>query len=530
MARGGMVASSQPLATQAGLEILARGGAAADAAVAAAAALAVTEPMSTGIGGDAFALHYEGSNQEVTGINGSGRAPRRLTLEVLQRQGLSDGLPAHHPHTVTVPGAAACWSDLVARYGRLSMKDVLLPAFRLAEEGFPVAPITAQAWAVEAERLMTSGSTGAELLLDGRAPRPGEVFRNPGLARSLRLLAEQGTGAFYQGEIAEAIVTALQREGGLMTMADLAAHKSDWVEPISTTYRGLRVWECPPNGQGLTALLALNLLEGFDLGAMPPLGAERLHLIVEALRLAFADTFWHVADPRFVEIPVNRLLSKEYARERRGLIDTRRRMALPDRDPSSVSGDTVYLSVVDGDGNACSFINSLYHGFGAGIVPEGWGFSLQNRGLNFRLDPEHPNSLAPGKRPYHTIIPAMGTHEDGALYASFGVMGGFMQPQGQVQVVIGLWDDGLDPQAALDRPRACLLGGDELFDGDVAIEEGIPLQSMGELVRRGHSIQAVSGFERAVFGRGQVIHRHRDNGVLIGGSDPRADGCAMGLR
>jgi gamma-glutamyltranspeptidase/glutathione hydrolase len=525
-----MVASSQPLATQAGLELLAKGGSAADAAVGVGAVLAVTEPMSTGVGGDAFALYYDASTQRITAVNGSGRAPGALSVEVVQRQGLSEGLPPHHPHAVTVPGATACWSDLVAVHGRLPMGEILGPAVQLAERGFPVAPLTAQAWDSAAERLTASGPAGAELLMDGRAPRPGEIFRNPGLARALRLLGDQGAKAFYQGEIAEAIVAALHQKGGLMSMGDLAAHESEWVEPISTTYRGLRVWECPPNGQGIVALLALNLLEGFDLASMAPLGAKRLHLIIEALRLAFADAFWYVADPHFGELPLDSLLSKEYAEDRRGRIDEARRMDPPERGSRMPTGDTVYLSVVDGEGNACSFINSLYQSFGAGIVPRGWGFCLQNRGLNFRLDPEHPNALAPGKRPYHTIIPAMATHQDGSLYATFGVMGGLMQAQGHTQVVLGLWDDGLDPQAALDRPRIRLLGDYDLTSGGVAMEEGIPLQSMGGLVRRGHKLHSVSGFERAMFGRGQVILRQPDNGILVAGSDPRADGCALGLR
>ncbi len=527
LSSGGMVASSQPLATKAGVDILDAGGTAADAAVAAAAVLGVTEPMSTGIGGDAFALFYEAESGDVRAINGSGRSPSALTLAMIEAQGLGSGLPPGHPHTVTVPGAVACWFDLLERFGKLSVQQILTPAIRLAQGGFPVAPITARAW--ESAALRARGSPGlAELLIEGRSPRMGEMFRNPGLARVLQMLAEGGARVFYEGEIASAIVAEIQRAGGLMTVEDLARHRSEWVDPIFTTYRGLRVWECPPNGQGLTTLLALNILQGFDLASLPPLGEQRLHLIVEALRLAFADAFWYVADPDFGAIPLTGLLSEDFARGRREQIDPDRAMAVPARGVPMSSSDTVYLSVVDGQGNACSFINSLYERFGSGIVPQGWGFALQNRGLNFRLTADHPNGLAPGKRPYHTIIPAMATRGDGSLCASFGVMGGFMQPQGQAQVVVGLWDDGLDPQAALDRPRVCLLGDYQLTGGELALEEGIPLQTMGSLISKGHRVRPVRGFDRSVFGRGQIIVRSSGGGVLTGGSDPRADGCALG--
>jgi gamma-glutamyltranspeptidase/glutathione hydrolase len=526
LSRQGMVATSQPLAVAAGLEILAQGGNAADAAIATAAALNVTEPTSTGIGGDAFALYYEAATREVSALNGSGRAPAALTLERLQREGFGRSLPPFHPYTITVPGACAAWCDLVAHYGRLKMKDVLAPAIRLAEEGFPVAPITAYFWDRGAQRQLAQALNGSELTIDGRAPRAGEIFRNPGLARTLHAVAEGGKQIFYQGVIAEAIVDEVQQAGGCLTLDDLAAHQSNWDEPISTTYRGLRVWECPPNGQGITALLALNILEGYDLTKMPSFSAERLHLEIESLRLAFADARWYVADPEVVHVPVAELLSKDYAAERRKLIDLQRATLDQRRGAPVASSDTVYLSVVDGEGNACSFINSNYMGFGTGIVPKGWGFSLQNRGHNFHLDPGHPNALAPGKRPYHTIIPGLITLE-GKLYASFGVMGGFMQPQGHLQVVVALADDGLDPQAALDRPRFCILSGEA--GGRVALEEGIPVEVMSQLAQMGHPVVPVSGYGRAVFGRGQIILRDTETGVLWGGSDPRADGLAMGL-
>jgi gamma-glutamyltranspeptidase/glutathione hydrolase len=548
--RRGIVATSQPLAVAAGLEILALGGNAADAAVATAAALNVTEPTSTGIGGDCFALYYQAQNdlagsdqavpvQALSGpiyaLNGSGRAPASLSLERLQREGFDQTLPPYHPYTITVPGACAGWCDLIGRFGLLPLETVLAPAIRLAEEGFPVGPITALAWAHGLERQLRNAPGGLELSIDGRAPRPGEIFRNPGLARTLRAIAEGGAAAFYQGEIAAAIANSVTAAGGCLSQDDLAAHYSTWETPISAIYRGMRIWECPPNGQGLTALLALNILEGFDLGEIPPLSARRLHLAIEALRLAFADTRWYVADPAFENVPLTALLSKEYAAERRALIDPHQATLDRKRGAPVSSSDTVYLSVIDGQGNACSFINSNYMGFGAGIVPPGWGFSLQNRGHCFSLANGHPNALAPGKRPYHTIIPALitidspfggsNTSPEHSLYASFGVMGGFMQPQGHLQVILALLDDRLDPQAALDRPRFCILDGQA--GGRVALEEGLPFKVLSALAQMGHPVQPVSGIDRAVFGRGQIILRDPQNGVLCGGSDPRADGCVM---
>jgi gamma-glutamyltranspeptidase/glutathione hydrolase len=407
------------------------------------------------------------------------------------------------------------------------MPEILAPAIRLADEGFPVAPITAHSWELGVERQLRSAINGHELTIDGRAPRPGEIFRNPNLARTLKLVAEGGRDEFYQGKIASAIIDVIRDAGGCMTLEDLASHTSTWEKPISVDYRGLRVYECPPNGQGITALLALNILEGFDLRALALLSTERLHLMIEALRLAFADSRWYVADPKFSAVPVQEMLSKEYAHERRGLIDLKHATIDPRRGTPVLSSGTVYLSVVDRYGNACSFINSNYWGFGTGIVPGGFGFTLQNRGHNFSLEPGHPNVLEPGKRPYHTIIPAMVTRQDETLYASYGVMGGFMQPQGHVQVLSALVDHDLDPQAALDLPRFCI--DVEEAGGRVALEEGIPLKVKEELQSMGHPVYSVSGYERSFFGRGQVILRDPETGVLIAGSDPRADGCAMTL-
>lgn len=523
-----MVAASQPLAVAAGLEILRQDGNAADAAVATAAALNVTEPTSTGIGGDCFALYFEAKTKKITALNGSGRAPGSLSLDLLKRHGFERQLPPYHAHTVTVPGAAAGWCDLIDKHGKLKMAEILAPAIRLAEQGFPVAPLTSYFWARGAANQLSKAANGHELTIDGRAPHTGEIFRNPGLARTFRTLAKGGKAAFYQGEISNAIVNVIQESGGVLAAEDLASHHSTWDTPISTSYRGYRVWECPPNGQGLAALLALNILEDFNLPKLEPLGVERLHLMIEAMRLAFADTRWFVADPATNPAPLDALLSKTYAVQRRQLIDTQRANLTFSRGAQASGSDTVYFSVVDGDGNACSFINSNYYGFGTGIVPKGWGFTLQNRGFGFSLDPEHPNALAPGKRPYHTIIPALITNEDdSSLFACYGVMGGFMQPQGHMQVAIGLIDDALDPQAALDRSRFCLEDGTAA--GTVAIEEGVLPETLASLEKLGHRVTRVTGIDRAIFGRGQVVLRDKVSGAFWGGSDPRADGLAMSL-
>ena len=521
----GMVASSQTDASKAGVEILRQGGNAADAAVATAAALNVTEPTSTGVGGDMFALYYDASTRKITALNGSGRAPAGLSIDLLRKQGMRRVSP-YHAHMVTVPGACAGWCDLVERHGTMPLSRIFSPAIRLAEGGFAVKPVTAHSWGGQARRLRAVAN-GAELLVDGRAPKAGEMFRNPGLARTFRAVADGGKEAYYRGGIARDLVKVLGGAGSVMTPADLAAHESSWDEPISTVYRGVRVWECPPNGQGITALLALNILEGFELKGQDPLGADRWHLMIEAMRLAFADTRWYVADPRVTDVPIAGLLSKDYAAKRRALIDPKKASADARKGSPVAGSDTVYFCVVDGQGNACSFINSNYMGFGTGLVPKGWGFTLQNRGYCFRFDPRHPNALAPGKRPYHTIIPGMMTRPDGSLYAPFGVMGGFMQPQGHVQVAVGLLDDGAAPQAALDRARFCI--EPDSRGSRVHLEEGLPEGAVKVLEGRGHAVRSgVSGFSRSIFGRGQII-RPRADGSLEGGSDPRADGCALGV-
>ena len=519
VAKRGMVAASNPLAAQAGLTILRKGGNAADAAIATAAVLNVTAPASTGIGGDCFALYFDAESKQITALNGSGRAPAAITLNDLHSMGFPE-MPERSPYAVTVPGAVRGWEDLLVRHGTLSLAEVLEEAIYYAGEGFPVSPVFGAAWGRSETLLMDSPHT-EEYLPDGSAPGVGQVVRLPGLARSLQQIADGGADAFYEGEIAEAIVTTLKELGGKMAFDDLKNHESTWDEPIHTDYRGVRVYECPPNGQGLAALLALNIASGWNLSEMADRSSRRLHLMVEAMRLAFADARQYVADPTTNPAPVAELLSEVYAAERREMVNEEHAMQPPSFGAPLPGSDTVYLSVVDGAGNACSFINSLYMGFGSGIVAKGTGIFLQNRGANFSLDPKHPNAYAPGKRPYHTIIPGMAT-KDGELWASFGVMGGFMQPQGHLQVISSMVDDGLNPQETLDRPRFCLLEGTS--SSILALEEGIPVQSMARMAELGHPIQPMTGSNHAVFGSGQIIRRDATSGVLYGGSDPRKDG------
>lgn len=522
--RSGMVATSQPLAVAAGLEILRLGGSAADAAVATAAALNVTEPTSTGIGGDCFALYFENKTRNIYALNGSGRSPAGLDLKLVQQRGFSDSLPPFHPLTITVPGACAGWCDLVSRFGKLDLHSVLQPAINLAQEGFPVAPITAYFWDRGVERQLSIAEGGEALTIDGRAPKAGEIFQNRGLARTFQAIADGGRNVFYEGPIADSIVSVMQAVGGVLTLQDLATHQSNWEQPIMSSYRGYQVVECPPNGQGLVALLALNILEGFDLHEFPTGSAERIHVMAESLRAAFSDGRHFICDPSINHIPVDELLSKDYATIRRKSISLMKSNPNWQPGPPFSSSDTVYLSVVDSEGNACSFINSNYMGFGTGIVPGGWGFTLQNRGHSFSLDPTHMNAVGPRKRPYHTIIPALLLNQDGSLFSSFGVMGGFMQPQGHLQVAVALIDDGFNPQVALDCPRFCLPQGQA--DDPLALEQGIPAEVGQRLENMGHLIRYVHGYGRALFGRGQIIHREGKTGVLCGASDPRADGMA----
>ncbi|HLA42382.1 MAG TPA: gamma-glutamyltransferase, partial [Aggregatilineales bacterium] len=474
IARRGMVAASNPLAAQAGLNILRIGGNAADAAIATAAVLNVTAPASTGIGGDCFALYFDAKSKQVTSLNGSGRAPMGRTLEALHAKGYTGQIPPRSADAVTVPGAVRGWEDLLARHGTMPLRDVLSDAIHYTRDGFPVSPVFQWEWQNAEELLKDSPNTG-DYLPGGRAPHVGQFVKLPELAQTLQHIAEGGAKAFYTGDIADEIVSTLQANGGVMTHADLQNHESTWDEPIQTDYRGITVCECPPNGQGLAALIALNIAEGWELGTMAWDNPERLHLMIEAIRLAFADARQYIADMDFSPVPLNGLLDKNYASERRKRVSRERAMQPPEYGKPLPGSDTVYLSVVDGTGNACSFINSLYLGFGSGIVAKGTGIFLQCRGANFSLDPDHGNAYAPGKRPYHTIIPGMAL-KDGELWASFGVMGGFMQPQGHLQVISAMVDDDLNPQEALDRPRFRLME-----DNTLALEDGILVETIARL-------------------------------------------------
>ncbi len=519
LARHGMVATSQPLAAMAGLRILMAGGNAADAAVTVASMLNVVEPMSTGIGGDCFALVYEAETGQVTALNGSGRAPAAFSLDEAKRRGL-DSIPLTGPLPVTVPGAPSGWEGLLQRFGTMTLADCLAPAIATAEAGFPVSERISAGWQRSAEKLSMDAEAARVYL---PAPKLGEIHRQPDLARTFRTVGEGGAKEFYHGQLAERIAACVQSKGGYLTASDLAAHTATWETPIRTAYRDVEILEHPPNGQGLAALLALNVVEGYDLAGMDYFDPARWHVMIEAMRMGMADAARYVADPAIVDVPVASLLSREYASRRRSLIQ-------PDRVLELVAPglpehkDTVYLTVVDGLGNAVSFINSLFYGFGSGLVVPGTGICLQNRGACFTLEEGHPNALAGGKRPYHTIIPAMALRQ-GQLWLSFGVMGGYMQPQGHLQVLSNLVDHSMNPQAALDAPRFRV---DQRGGSAVAIETGVPLKTRKALAALGHDVRPETTFAPG-FGSGDIIAHDPESGVLCGASDPRKDGCAVGF-
>ena len=516
----GAVACEHPSAALTGIRVLDAGGTAADACVAMAACMAVLSPMQTGMGGDAFLLFYEAETGRVLGANGSGRAPQAVTVEKLRDRGVSE-MPERGGLTVTVPGAVRLWEDAATSLGNVPLARLLEPAWELAEEGSPVAEVVARYWEVGEELLRHNEAATRTFLPEGRAPRPGEIFFQGDLAATLSAVAEGGADAFYNGEIARSIARSTQEAGGYLSEEDLATHETVWVEPISTDYRGVRVYEIPPPGQGIAALEMLNILEGFDLGALGPVSAERIHLEVEAKKLAYRDLYEEIGDPEFwrhAEIPTERLISKDYAAELRKSISPSRaagRIAEP-----TLGEDTTYLCAVDAGGNACSFINSLYKGFGSGVVVEGTGVCLQNRGYSFRLDPGHPNSLAPGKRPMHTIIPGLITNSStGALWAAFGVMGGPMQPQGHAQLLSNLIDHGMSTQEAVDHPR-------HFHEGDTLLVEGRAPESEVEKLRgMGHNVEV--GPNYAIPTGGAQLIRVLEDGVRACGSDPRKDGCAL---
>lgn len=517
-AEHGLVASSQPLASEVGLDVLKRGGNAVDAAIAMAAMLNVTEPMMTGIGGDAFMLVHWSKTKELKGLNASGRAPRALNLDHFKKKGIKT-MPAEGMEPITVPGAFDGWVTLLEKYGSMKLADLLAPAIEYAENGFPVMEKTAADWESEAAKLKKTSAAATNYLVDGRAPRAGEIFRQKNLARTLRVLARGGRDAFYKGEIARAIVDYCQKNGGFLTMEDFAAHRSEWVEPISTNYRGYSVYECPPNGQGVTALLTLNILEGFDLAAMNSQPDLYYHTLIEATKLAFADRNKYIADPAFAKVPVSQLLSKEYAAVRRALIDPNKVIQSPVPGQIVNDSDTTYFTVVDKDRNAVSFINSLYELFGSGIVAGDTGIILHDRGAGFSLDPDHANRIEPGKRPFHTIIPAM-VFKDGKFFCSFGVMGGGIQPQGHVQVLTNFIDLGMNLQQAIEAPRFRYLSG-----ARVLLEDAVTDSVIKRLVERGHQRATERGVS---MGGGQAIMIDPATGTLMGASDPRKDGMALG--
>jgi len=537
LASRGVVATSEPLAAQAGLRILQQGGNAVDAAIATAIALTVVEPTANGIGGDAFALVWDGS--KLHGLNGSGRSPAALTLEHVTSLGLTQ-IPTSGWLPVTVPGAPAAWRDMHERFGKLPFEALVEPAIEYAERGFPVAPMTADRWAAAA-RIHASTGNSPELAawrdtftFDGRAPAPGEIWSSRDLARTLKSLAESRASSFYTGPLASAIADFAASTGGLLTRADLAAHESTWVEPVSTTYRGHEVWELPPNTQGIAALGALAILEQVELGRFPRESVESYHLQIEAMKLAMADAMAYVADPS-ASGGLRWMLDHAYAKSRLERIG--HEALLPEPGQPFEKG-TVYLAVADGDGMMVSFIQSNYSGwllgFGSGVVVPGTGIALHSRGCAFSLDPHHPNVVAPNKRPFHTLAPAFLTCGGDAI-GPFGVMGGPMQPQGHVQLVVNQVDYGMNPQTSLDAPR-----WQWTHERDVEVELSVPPHVLSGLASRGHVISPRLEFEVAVprpgavglvgrgdFGKGQIIRRLK-NGVYVAGSEPRCDGCAVG--
>jgi len=518
----GMIATSQPLATAAGLGVLERGGNAIDAAVTAAAVLNVVEPPMTGIGGDLFALVWSAKDHKLYGLNASGRSGSLMTRAALLAKGHTT-MPQESVEDVTVPGALSGWDALLRRFGTVRLAQALAPAIGYAEAGFPLTPIIAGEWGAEVAKLRKDeGARATYLVDDGRAPRAGEWFRNPDLARSLRLIAEQGTGALYGGELGHRIAERVRALGGYLTVDDLRKHRPEWVEPISAMFKGYRVWELPPNGQGVAVLEMLKILEPYDLKALGHNTAPYLHLLIEAKKLAYADIAQYVGEPTAMTVPVANLLSDGYAASRRALLDPARAADRPAAGKPLTASETIYLTVADSAGNMVSFINSLYDAFGSGVVVPGTGFALQDRGAGFTLEPGLPNTVAPGKRPFHTIIPALVTQPDGrggeAPWLSFGVMGGSMQPQGHVQLLLNLIVFGMDLQDAIDAARFRHLEGRR-----VALEAPIDDAVRRALVALGHELTPEAD---VAFGGAQAIMRLARG--YAAGSDPRKDGMAAG--
>ena len=521
ISRYGIVATEQALASQIGATILAQGGNAVDAAVAANAAMGLVEPMANGIGGDLFAIVYEAKSGKLYGLNSSGWSPAGLSIEYLKGKGVT-AMPQSGIHSVTVPGCVAGWQALLDRFGRKKLKDVLAPSIRLAEEGFPVTEIISSYWGGGEKKMRQSESAARTYLPGGRAPVTGEIFRNADLARAYRQIAKQGRKAFYEGDIAQRILKCSADLGGTLAAADLARFSPEWIEPIATTYRGWTVYEMPPNGQGIAALAMLNLMENFPLAQFGANSADALHVMIEAKKLAYADMLRYVADPHFAKVPVAGILSKNYAQARAQRIQmTVANCAVSPGVPPPMGTDTTYLCVVDAEGNMVSYIQSNYNSFGSGVVPEGAGFVLQNRGGLFSLDANHPNALAGRKRPLHTIIPAMMAKGD--VRIAFGIMGGWNQSQAHAQFVSDVVDHQMNIQAALEAPRFTK----QSFAGcDVEVESRVPVVVRDELTARGHQIELLGSFATSV-GGGQAVMRDYAHGINYGASDPRKDGAAI---
>jgi len=529
IAAHGMAATSQPLATQIAVDILQRGGSAVDAAIAANAALGLMEPTGSGIGGDLFAIVWEEKSRRLWGLNASGRSPQSLTLQYFLDNDM-ERIPGYGVLPVSVPGAVDGWFELHERFGRLPMAEILQPAIDYARDGFPVTEVIAAGWARNAQSLQKFAGFAETFMPGGKAPAKGEIFKNPRLAKTYDQIAKGGRDAFYRGSIAQEIVEHMQRHGGFLSADDLAAHHSEWVEPVGTDYRGYTLWELPPNGQGIAALQILNILEPYDLQKMNFGSTDHVHTFVEAKKLAYEDRARFYADPDFSAAPVAALISKEYADRRRKLLDPKRAAAsYPVGNPALETGDTIYLTVADADGNMVSLIQSNYRGMGSGITPGELGFVLQDRGELFSLEPGHPNVYAPGKRPFHTIIPAFVTR-DGYRYMSFGVMGGSMQPQGHVQILLNLIDFGMNLQEAGDAPRIHHAGssqptGERMQNGGkIFLEAGFPPETWRELENRGHQL----GRRPGIFGGYQAIKWDNDRKVYLGASESRKDGHAAG--
>ncbi|MGI9236877.1 MAG: gamma-glutamyltransferase [Woeseiaceae bacterium] len=525
----GMAATSQPLATQIALDILKAGGSAADAAIAANAALGLMEPTGCGIGGDLFAIVWDAETEELTGLNASGRSPKSMTLEYFRENGI-DEIPPFGPLPVSVPGAVDGWFELHGRYGRLPMTEILAPAISYARNGFPVSEVIAYYLKGNERRISQFPGFAETFMPNGRVPQKGEVFRNPRLARTYEAIAEKGRDEFYRGDIARRIDAYMAEQGGLLNYEDLAAHKSEWVTPVSTNYRGWDVFELPPNGQGIAALQILNILEGFDIAAMGFGSAEYLHTLVEAKKLAFEDRAKYYADMDFVNVPVARLISKDYANERRKLISLdKASKSLPAGEVKLDEGDTIYLTVADKDGNMVSLIQSNYRGMGSGMTPGELGFVLQDRAELFALDEDHANVVEGGKRPFHTIIPAF-VMKDGKPLISFGLMGGSMQPQGHAQVIVNMVDFGMNLQEAGDAARINHTGssqptGTTMSDGGVVhMESTFSDETRKALQALGHTL----GDSNGSFGGYQAIMREEKEGVYYGASEVRKDGQAAG--